>query len=117
MRCVCIRGRTYSRMSLHLRRCRSSNQPGLLLKPGASTRATECAPRGLWLVAWSQRRVTEPLLELRRLKTYFKTRAGDLHAVDGVDLTIQPGETVGLVGESGSGKSVTARSIMRLLPP
>src|SRR5215211_4938833 len=41
---------------------------------------------------------------------------GDVLAVDGVDLTIRPGETVGLVGESGSGKSVTARSIMRLVP-
>jgi oligopeptide/dipeptide ABC transporter ATP-binding protein len=56
------------------------------------------------------------LLDIRGLKTYFSTRAGDLRAVDGVDLTIRPGETVGLVGESGSGKSVTARSIMRLVP-
>jgi peptide/nickel transport system ATP-binding protein len=60
-----------------------------------------------------------PLLQLRGLKTYFATRAGDVRAVDGVDLAIYPGETVGLVGESGSGKSVTARSIMRLvaMPP
>jgi oligopeptide/dipeptide ABC transporter ATP-binding protein len=63
--------------------------------------------------------MTEPLLQLDGLKTYFKTRGGDVRAVDGVDLDILPGETVGLVGESGSGKSVTARSILRLLatPP
>jgi oligopeptide/dipeptide ABC transporter ATP-binding protein len=57
-----------------------------------------------------------PLLQIEGLKTYFRTRMGDVLAVDGVDLTIRPGETVGLVGESGSGKSVTARSIMRLVP-
>ncbi len=63
--------------------------------------------------------MTEPLLRLDGLKTYFKTRGGDVRAVDGVDLDVLPGETVGLVGESGSGKSVTARSILRLLatPP
>jgi oligopeptide/dipeptide ABC transporter ATP-binding protein len=60
--------------------------------------------------------MADSLLELQGLKTYFVTRAGDVRAVDGVDLTIRPGETVGLVGESGSGKSVTARSIMRLVP-
>jgi len=63
--------------------------------------------------------MTDSLLRLDGLKTYFKTRGGDVRAVDGVDLDIMPGETVGLVGESGSGKSVTARSILRLLatPP
>ncbi len=57
-----------------------------------------------------------PLLRIEGLKTAFATRMGDVRAVDGMDLTIRPGETVGLVGESGSGKSVTARSIMRLVP-
>ncbi|HWP84645.1 MAG TPA: ABC transporter ATP-binding protein [Terriglobia bacterium] len=57
-----------------------------------------------------------PLLEVRNLKTYFHTEAGVARAVDGVDLTIDPGEVVGLVGESGSGKSVTALSILRLIP-
>jgi peptide/nickel transport system ATP-binding protein len=57
-----------------------------------------------------------PLLQVRGLKTYFRTEAGIAKAVDGVDLDIFAGEVVGLVGESGSGKSVTALSILRLIP-
>ncbi|MGI9253539.1 MAG: ATP-binding cassette domain-containing protein, partial [Thermomicrobiales bacterium] len=57
-----------------------------------------------------------PVLAIENLRIYFSTRAGDVKAVDGVTLTIAPGEVVGLVGESGSGKSVTARSVMRLVP-
>jgi oligopeptide/dipeptide ABC transporter ATP-binding protein len=57
-----------------------------------------------------------PLLEVRGLKTHFFTREGVVKAVDGVDLTINEGDIVGLVGESGCGKSVTALSIMRLVP-
>jgi peptide/nickel transport system ATP-binding protein len=56
------------------------------------------------------------LLEIRGLKTHFATDDGMLHAVDGVDLAIEEGETLGIVGESGCGKSVTAFSVMRLLP-
>jgi peptide/nickel transport system ATP-binding protein len=56
------------------------------------------------------------LLEVRGLKTHFATDDGMVHAVDGVDLAIDAGETLGVVGESGSGKSVTAFSVMRLLP-
>lgn len=56
------------------------------------------------------------LLEIKNLKTYFFTRKGMVKAVDGLDLRIQEGETVGLVGESGCGKTVTALSIMRLIP-
>ena len=58
----------------------------------------------------------EKLIEIRKLKTYFSTKRGILRAVDGVDFEIYSGETLGLVGESGCGKSVTARSIMRLIP-
>jgi oligopeptide/dipeptide ABC transporter ATP-binding protein len=61
-------------------------------------------------------RQQHPVLAIEDLRIWFKTRAGDVKAVDGVTLTIAPGEVVGLVGESGSGKSVTARSIMRLVP-
>ena len=55
------------------------------------------------------------LLRVEALRTYFYTRAGLVRAVDGVDLGVQAGRTVGLVGESGSGKSVTALSTMRLI--
>ncbi len=60
--------------------------------------------------------MTEPLLRIEDLRIWFSTRTSDVRAVDGVDLDILPGEVLGLVGESGSGKSVTARSIMRLVP-
>ena len=56
------------------------------------------------------------LLQIRNLKTYFDVRGGVLKAVDDVSFTIEAGETLGLVGESGCGKSVTAASIMRLVP-
>jgi oligopeptide/dipeptide ABC transporter ATP-binding protein len=60
--------------------------------------------------------MTEHLLAIENLKTYFYTREGVIPAVDGVNLTIRPGGTLALVGESGCGKSVTALSIMRLVP-
>ena len=56
------------------------------------------------------------LLELRGLQTHFFTEEGVAPAVDGVDLAIRSGQTVGLVGESGCGKSVTALSTLRLIP-
>jgi len=60
--------------------------------------------------------MAEPLLDVKGLKTYFFTDEGVVRAVDGVDLYIKPGETLGVVGESGCGKSVTALSVMRLIP-
>jgi peptide/nickel transport system ATP-binding protein len=59
------------------------------------------------------------LLEIRGLKTHFATDEGMVHAVDGVDLALDRGETLGVVGESGCGKSVTALTVMKLLamPP
>jgi oligopeptide/dipeptide ABC transporter ATP-binding protein len=57
------------------------------------------------------------LLEVDDLRTYFKTREGEVHAVDGVSFALERGMTLGIVGESGCGKSVTALSIMGLIPP
>ena len=59
----------------------------------------------------------EPILELKNVKTTFKVPKGILKAVNGVDLTIYKGETVGLVGESGCGKSTLGKTIMRLYRP
>jgi oligopeptide/dipeptide ABC transporter ATP-binding protein len=58
-----------------------------------------------------------PVLRVENLTTRFRGRHGTLTAVDGVSLTVGRGETLGLVGESGSGKSVTALSVLRLVPP
>jgi len=57
-----------------------------------------------------------PLLEVKNLHTEFRTGAGIVRAVDGVSYTVEPGETVAIVGESGSGKSVSALSLLRLIP-
>jgi peptide/nickel transport system ATP-binding protein len=63
--------------------------------------------------------MAERLLDIRGLKTYFATDEGMVHAVDGVDLAIDRGETLGVVGESGCGKTVTALSVLKLIamPP
>ena len=58
-----------------------------------------------------------PVLAVSDLRTHFHTRDGVVKAVDGVSLSLDRGETLGVVGESGCGKSVTALSIMRLVPP
>ncbi len=57
-----------------------------------------------------------PILEVQDLRTHFYTRAGVVRAVDGISFSVEAGETVGIVGESGCGKSVTALSVMRLVP-
>lgn len=60
--------------------------------------------------------MTEALLQVSNLKVNFNTESGIVRAVDDVSFTINPGETLGLVGESGCGKSVTALSLLRLIP-
>jgi peptide/nickel transport system ATP-binding protein len=60
--------------------------------------------------------MADRLLDVKNLKTYFFTDEGTVRAVDGIDLHIDKGETLGVVGESGCGKSVTALSIMKLIP-
>ena len=60
---------------------------------------------------------SSPLLEVKKLKKYFKTPQGMLHAVDDVSFTIDRGRTLGVVGESGCGKSTTGRAILRIVEP
>ena len=58
----------------------------------------------------------QPVLDVRDLKTIFKVRGGEVHAVNNVSFALKPGELLGVVGESGSGKSVTMMSLLGLLP-
>ncbi len=64
----------------------------------------------------AEARVKAPLLSIRDLKVHFEGKDGLVQAVDGVSLDVMDGETLGLVGETGSGKSVTAKSVLRLVP-
>ena len=59
--------------------------------------------------------MAEIILEVKDLKKYFKSPKGTVHAVDGLNLTLEKGKTLGIVGESGCGKSTTGRVILRLL--
>ena len=61
--------------------------------------------------------MTEPLLAVEDLVTHYETRKGSVKAVNGVSLSVRPGEAVGIAGESGCGKSALGLSIMRLIPP
>jgi len=84
--------------------------------------ARNCRGTGVTAVA-AESRPTEPILAAKDLRTYFPIRrgilqrtVGQVRAVDGVDLSVMPGETLGLVGESGCGKSTLGRTLLRLLP-
>ena len=60
--------------------------------------------------------MSETILEVKDLRINFKTFAGIVQAVRGVNFTLEKGETLAIVGESGSGKSVTSNALMRLIP-
>jgi len=81
--------------------------------------ATACAMRSSAPGDVMPGNAAAPLLEIRGLKTHFATDDGIVQAVDGVDITIHRGETLGVVGESGCGKTVTAMSVLKLIamPP
>ena len=68
------------------------------------------------MINGKEKQMAEPLLQIVDLQTHFFTPEGTVRAVDGVTYNVFPGETLGLVGESGSGKSVSALSLMRLIP-
>ena len=61
--------------------------------------------------------MADKMIEVKGLKKYFKTAGGNLHAVDGLNFSIEKGKTLGVVGESGCGKSTTGRCILRLIEP
>jgi peptide/nickel transport system ATP-binding protein len=65
----------------------------------------------------TDRPTSEVLLTIEGLRTTFRTRNGEIAAVDGVDLSVAKGRTLGIVGESGCGKSILSLSVMRLVPP
>src|SRR5215472_7637637 len=67
-------------------------------------------------IAPAPRPAMAPILEIADLRTWFFTRDGVVRAVDGVSFQVMPGETLAVVGESGCGKSVTALSVLRLVP-
>src|SRR4051812_15760663 len=64
----------------------------------------------------AENKTQDYLLEVKNLQTFFKTEESIVRAVDDVSFNLKRGETIGIVGESGSGKSVTALSIMKLIP-
>ena len=80
-----------------------AHRPILQTSPSRAARVAEGTPE-------------KRLLDIRGLKTHFKTDDGWLHAVDGVDIGVDRGQTVSVVGESGCGKTVTAMTILKLLP-
>src|SRR5688500_14050378 len=95
-------------------------------RPSPERTGANCPGDGrvLWSVAMAQAQAdarsqpgaVENLLEVKDLVTEFRTEHGTVRAVDRVSFEVAPGRTIGVVGESGCGKSVTALSIMRLIP-
>src|SRR6476646_9744998 len=77
-----------------------------------------CATRSTrGCAGWKEaRRMAEPLLRVENLRTYFHSTRGTVRAVDGVSFSLDKGRTLAIVGESGCGKSMTALSILQLVP-
>src|SRR6187401_1041109 len=84
--------------------------------PTLAAGAAALPPTGEQFAPWGGP-AARTVLSISDLRTHFHTRDGVVKAVDGVSLALERGETLGVVGESGCGKSVTALSIMRLVPP
>src|SRR4029078_10173351 len=101
-------GSTSRRTSASFRSCASR-------RAGRSRGARSIASRSR-TASPSMKSPATALLEVRRLRTTFKSERGEVRAVDGVDFRLERGRTLGIVGESGCGKSVTALSIMGLVP-
>ncbi|MBO0823668.1 MAG: ATP-binding cassette domain-containing protein, partial [Actinobacteria bacterium] len=57
-----------------------------------------------------------PLLQVSDLRVTFRTRVGQVYAVQGINFTVEPGQTLAIIGESGSGKTVSAQAVMGILP-
>ncbi len=87
---------------------------GALAAPGSATAVARTTDHGTAAPDFAD--APAPVLHVSGLRTEFRTGARVFRAVGGVDLTLRPGERVGVVGESGSGKSVTALSLLRLVP-
>src|SRR6185312_9439249 len=79
--------------------------------------ATGCATPWARPLTRDDRGPMAPLLEITDLQTEIRLRTSVVRALDGVSLSVSAGECLGLVGESGSGKTITALSVLRLLPP
>ncbi len=94
----------------------SEEEPAVTELPENVSIATEEGRKLAEQLADADRSHAKRLLEVRNLSTQFFTRDGTVHAVDGVSFELDYGETLGLVGESGCGKSVTALSLVRLVP-
>src|SRR2546426_2270778 len=75
-----------------------------------------CATRSILADGARKSRLPSPILQVKDLQTQFLTHDGIVKAVDGVTFDLYPGESLGIVGESGSGKSMTALSLLRLVP-
>ena len=90
--------------------------PAEVSSPASAASASEAAPFPSTQVLDAGIGAEAPVLAVEDLRISFDTAQGELRAVDGVSLTLRRGETLGLVGESGCGKSVTAMSVLRLVP-